>query len=718
MRLARTTYWLTTGLLLLQACSYCPAFAAEDGTGLPSTAAAEGPAIPTADGAVTTVFPDDGPRYDGTTDSDESKQFQDAVLSFERGQYAAARAALDTFMTRYPESQFGAAALAFSAEAIAREEPGNRRRAEAVNRYRNLIHAYPNDANASRAQWRVGDLYLEMGWFPEAKSAYEQALSRTTGQEDRDRAMLGLGFTLVALGQRQQADRAFQDIRTRTSDDRILLHATRGLAASLHSEHRDEEARPLYEALYRRWPSMLKQDSVLLGQYCAVLFETNRLLHARDLCTLFSNLYPSTDEAGSALIRVGDSCRRLGQQKCSELFYRTVRERYRDFPAGAIARLRLAAMEQDLAAAADEDLLYLKVRGIMRGAAPTYLESSEFQRLYEELAGEHEGDALGSEALFRLAQYRELRGEETAAIRTYYDVSGRAGIAAQDPWPDEAGQRLAAMLRPRLETALNAGRDWDAIALFHWHGHAPEQHYPGTELLLKIAEAHRRQGFSAQAVHLYQALVRDPKAASLHEAALTGLGHSYMEQQDYPAAQKVFERARFLYPLSPRGSTLATLLTTALLRQGHRQAALRLMRSWLQLHPKDPVRAQMQSLLARTLAEDGKSEEAIAAMKDALGHGAIRSNSDLLLLADLLTERQADDAAMELYREVLASHPDEQQASWAKIQMVRSQTRRQAGVTRVKVALPEPPRDPLLRRAADAIHTSARLLDQREGEMP
>jgi TolA-binding protein len=708
-----------TGLLLLHACSYCSVFAADESiVGPRSVTARENPVIPTADGAIAVVLPDDGPRYDEPTDGDESKPFRDAVASFERGQYGAARAALGAFTTRYPESALGAAALAFGAEATVLEEPTNRRRAEAVDRYRNLIRAYPKDPNASRAQWRVGDLYLEMGWFPEAKSAYEQALSHAPGQEDRDRAMLGLGFALVALGQRQQADRAFQDIRTRTSDDRLLLHATRGLAASLHSEQRDEEARPLYEALYRRWPSVLKQDSVLLEQYCAVLFETNRLLHARDVCTVFSNLYPSTDEAGAALLRVGDSCRRLGQQTCSELFYRTVRERYRDSPAGAIARLRLAAMEQDVAAAADQDFLYLKVRGIMRGASPSYLEPSEFQRLYEELAGEHDGDALGSEALFRLAQYRELRREETAAIRTYYDVTGRTGIANRDPWPDAAGQRLAAMLRPRLETALTAGRDWDAIALFHWHGHAPEQHYLGTELLLKVAEAHRRQGFSAEAVHLYQALVRDSKAASLHEAALTGLGHSYMEQQDYAAAQKVFERARFLFPLSPQSSTLATLLTTALLRQGHRQAALRLMRSWLQLHPKDPVRAQMQALLARTLAEDGKSEEAIAAMKDALGHGAVRSHRDLLLLADLLTERHADDAAMELYREVLASHPDEPQASWANMQMARNQTRRTAGPTRVNVARPEPPRDPLLRRAAAVIHTSVRMLDQREGEMP
>ncbi len=665
------------------------------------------------------ALPDDGPRFDQPAPSQEAAQFLEAVTAYRRGAYEAAQSGFDAFVMLYPESALIPASVAFNAELTVLNEPVNRKRAEAVNQYRTLIRAYPKDSNAVRAEWRIGDLYREMEWFHEAQSAYEQALGRAQDAGDKERAILGLALTFGSLGRWKDAVEAFQTIRKHTVDDRAFMHATRGLASALYAQHREQDAQPLYESLYQRWPQVLRGDPVLLQQYCHVLFETNRMLQARDACTLLVNLYPASIDAGAVMVRVGDSCRRLGQQKCAEVFYMAAHTHYGASAAGVTARLRLARMEQEIAAVAGEDFLYMKVRGLLRGAPPSYLDASGFEEMYRQIGTEHELDQLGSEALFRLAEYYELKKDETKAIQTYHEVTGRAGKVERDPWPKAAGERLTVMLKPRLEAALNAHDDLTALTLFHWHGANPEQHYVGTDILLKLAEIHRRKGFAVQAVRLYQALVRDMKAASMHEAALIGLGQSYLDQRDFPAAQKVLERVRFLYPLSANSTTVSRLLTTALQEQGNRRGALRIMRAWLQAHPKDVERGRVQLSLARALADDGKPEEALAAFNEAAKVGALRGHDDLLLMADLLTQQRSHQRALELYRQVLAAHPDPEAAEWAKVQIVRNLAAQPDGSkVQKRVETFAPQGDLLLSRATSAIQNSMRTAKAEEGDGP
>ena len=55
---------------------------------------------------------------------------------------------------------------------------------------------------------------------------------------------------------------------------------------------------------------------------------------------------------------------------------------------------------------------------------------------------------------------------------------------------------------------------------------------------MEVADAHRRLGFSTEAVHLYQTLVTNRKVAPLHEAVLIGLGESYLDQFDPAGSQE------------------------------------------------------------------------------------------------------------------------------------------------------------------------------------
>ncbi|MEP6890963.1 MAG: tetratricopeptide repeat protein, partial [Nitrospirota bacterium] len=452
------------------------------------------------------------------------------------------------------------------------------------------------------------------------------------------------------------------------------------------------------------WPNILKYNPDALQQYGDALFDNQELKRGREIDLLLFNLFPSHRHAGTVLVRLGDSHSRLGLHTPAELFYTVAQTEYRDTAAAVVARMRLTRNEQEIAASAGESLLRKKVEGIMRGSSPSYLESSEGEGLYKAIALSHQGDRLGSEALVRLAEHYELRGDPPRAIQVYQDVTRRAGVVPHDPWPSAAGLHLAAILKPQLETAIKNKNDVQVLTLFHSHGRDPEQHYAGTQTLLEVADTHRRLGFSPEAVRLYQTLVRNRKMASLHEAALAGLGESYLDQSDPEAARNVFESFRLHYPKSSRSTRVSSQLTTAMLEQGDRRSAIRVMRRWTRTHPHDPAHRWMYVAIARALAEDQKQEEAAAAFEEALKHNALNRPQDLRRYADLLLQLNKPERATDLYRQVLKSRPDPMETEWAQVQIMLNSGGKNRTEGRPTGELADTAlHDPLFQRAAGAM---------------
>jgi TolA-binding protein len=663
------------------------------------------------------ALPDDGPRYERTVEGAGSLQFQEAVKALTRGQYAIARAGFASLSTLDSTSVLIPPLKAFLAELTLLEDPTDHGRREAITQYRSIIVSYPKNSNAFRALWRVGDLYVEMGWFQEAIAAYEYALSRELPHHDADRSLLALGATLGELGRWTEAERAFDTVRKRATDDRLVVRATLNQADALYAQGRKRDTLPLYDLLYRRWPALLKTNPDALQQYGDALFEVQELRRACDIDVLLYNLFPSHRHAGTALVRLGDSHSRLGLRTAAELFYTAAQTQYADTAAAVVARMRLSRTEQEISASAGEEFLRRKVEGMIRGSGISYLEPSEGEELYKAIALDHQSDILGSEALFHLAEHYELRGNPSRAIEVYQDVTRRTSVIPHDPWPQAAGLHLTSILKPQLEAALKSKKDVQALTLFHSHGQAPEQHYIGTQTLLEVADTHRRLGFPTEAVHLYQTLVKNRKAAALHEEALLGLGESYLDQLDPEAARNVFESFRLQYPQSARSTLVSRQLTTAMLEQGDRQSAIRVMRHWTRLHLRDAAQGWIYVTLARTLAEDQRRQEAAAAFEDALRNNALRAPQDLLLYADLLLKLNKPGRAVDLYRQALKAGPDPAEAEWARVQiMLNTEAKNRQGARSGAMAPDGEFDDLLLHRAAGAMQIGLQAAMVKEGE--
>jgi tetratricopeptide (TPR) repeat protein len=309
----------------------------------------------------------------------------------------------------------------------------------------------------------------------------------------------------------------------------------------------------------------------------------------------------------------------------------------------------------------------LSVSALVHGVPDPDPSEARLRRTFDAVATDHPDDAVGAEALFLLARICERAGESGEAVLRYRAVAERQA-AADNPWPFKATEQLAAILRPWMEGAVKSGDDLTLVTLFHRHGPIGAQVYAQTALLLDVAEAHRRLGFAPEAIHLYQAILKQAKDAALLEPALIGLGRTYLDQQDAPAARKVFERYRFQFPTGRYERDVLTLLVAALERQRDWPALLHLCRTWLLHHRVHPERAGLYVALARALAAQAHVEASVIAYEEAIKEGAAQTPELLLAYADQLSHLERRQEAVAAYRTALDKHPTASQAEWAHLQ--------------------------------------------------
>ncbi len=610
-------------------------------------------------------LPDDGPRDEGPLQGIEALIWQEGQAAYKKAAWDDAQR-IFARIAEQPASPLVPAALAVLTELRLRADQSRPAVLEAIQSYKAMLQRHPHSQNALRAAWRIGDLYLQQSLLQEAQAAYEHALA-LSGQSagDRHRALLGLGYTMLAQRNWREAERIFLTIRKESLNEGLLHRATVGLGHALYRQARPAEARALYDAAYRRWTVLMRRDPVAMHRYAHVLLILHQHAEARQALLVFYNLYPSHEDAPLALLQIAATLTTDEQPDRAEFFYAPVAAG--DGPHAAAARLRLAALRAERMDPSEANRIALAVAGMMHGVPDPDPGEAGLRRTFESVADDHREDAIGAEALFLLARHYERRGESGEAVLRYRAVTERQA-GADNPWPFKATERLAAILRPWLEAALKAGDDLTLVTLYHRHGPIAAAVYRQTPLLLDVADAHRRLGFAPEAVRLYQVILKQPNAGEMIEPALIGLGRTYLDQMDAAAARKVFERYRFQFPGGRYERDALRLLVAALERQRDWPALLHLCRTWLIHHPVHPERAGMYASLAGALAAQEQAEASAIAYEEAFRQGAPPTAELLLAYADQLSRLERRQEAVTAYQAVLDKHPTASQAEWAHLQ--------------------------------------------------
>lgn len=679
----------------------------------PTSSLEQAEAPPVQDPAeVVPPLPDDGPRSEEGTHAQgqgiAELAWQEGYAAYKKRKWSEASRFFNTIVTKHPESPAASSAQAFLAEILLQKDGAGPNRQEAIHAYKKLLRDYPHSSNARRAEWRIGDLYLEQGWLQEAQATYERAMAHSLQFPfDGNRALLGLGYTYLAMRRWSDAEHAFVNLRKRSDHDPVLRYGNMGLAHALFRQQRISEAHAFYEFGYRRWPEAFRLEPVAVHRYAVTLVALHRETAAQELMVLFYNLYPRNADAPTALLYVADNAAAMSDPAKAEFFYALIPALYPHTPQETAANMRMASLRAERMAPAGENWVRLTVNAMMRNVPMPDQTDALYHAMLRDVANRQAENPLGSEALFRLGQYYEKGNDTDRTVRTYHEAALRGGSAV-DPWPMKASERLSTLVKPWIEAALQSQDDLTVVSLFHRHGPNGGQFYAHSTSLLEIAEAHRRLGFSLEAVRLYQQAVKE-KDPALIEQALLGLGKTYLDQQDGTAARKVLERYRFQFQPGRYESEALHLLVAAMRRQQDLQGLLQLCRQWLVLHPAHGERPFMYLQLAETLGQLDKPRESALAYEESFKAGAGRSVDTLLAYADTLSRLDRHQQAIAAYLDVLEQKPATHHVEWIHLQTAKHWFALKQ-YDRATVALAEVGEsdDPLIMRVATALKGSLR----------
>jgi tetratricopeptide (TPR) repeat protein len=617
-------------------------------------------------------LPDEGPRAEGNSREQGilDLAWQEGLAAYKKGAWSEATRFFEKIAREYPDSHLMPATLAFLAELALHEGPDGRDRAGAIQLYKKLLRDYPNSPNASRAEWRLGDLYLEQNWLQEAQSYYEKAMAHPLNLPfDGNRALLGLGYTFMAMRKWSDAEHAFMNLRKRADQDGLSHYATLGLAHALYKQHRLAEAQAFYELSYKRSPALFRLDPLAIHRFALTQVTLRHDASARELMLLLYNLYPRHESAPTALLFVAQSMATMSKLSQAEFFYSLVPSMYPASVQSTTAAMRLAALRAENRVQTDENRVGLAVGGMMRNVPTPAQGAATYEEMLKGIAAQESDSPIGGEALVHLGKHYEKTNDMRQALQAYKDAALRAGPPG-DPWTAKASERLSALLSPWIEAALKSHDDLRAISLFHRYGAGTGQMYAQSPLLIELAEAHRRLGFAIEAGRLYQQLAKTKDPVVL-EQVLVGLGKSYLDQEDPPAARKVLERYRFQFPDGRYESEVLHLLVIAMRRQGDLQGVLHLCRQWLLHHPKHGDRPYMSLQVAEVLGQLEQLEESIVAYEDALKADGKPSIESLLAYADTLSRMKKHERAIAAYHAALDRKPAVHQTEWIHLQTAR-----------------------------------------------
>jgi len=482
-----------------------------------------------------------------------------------------------------------------------------------------------------------------------------------------------LGLVFLEGAQWKDAVHAFQQVKTRTEDEQLIVPATFGLAEALARAKQWDKAQSAYESGVRQWPAAfkLRPDSMLL--FADVKVHLQKHAEARALLGQFYNLHPHHAEAPSALIQIGDSWRQAARLDRAKTLYAAVIQKHAGTYQESVARMRLAEVARESLGQEPKAGLQLGIEAMLEGLEAGEADSGAQEEMLEQIAQAYVSVSLGSEALFHLGEHLESLDRRLNAVDAYRRASERKGMIADDPWPDAAGRRLVTILGSWMVAALQAHDDLTAVNLFYRHGASGEELYAGHATLLQLAEAHHRLGFSPQAIKLYRTLVKDTVPDAIREKAFVGLGLAYLEQQDWPAARRVFERTLLQYPAGQSRSLVLGHLAETLHRQGEWNAVIRVCRLWLgRAHAMASQEGRrMRHLLANAQIATGHASEALETLAGTMAVPGVTPPDTWLRYADQLVASGQYEEAATRYLHVIQASSSPSDAEWARFQLAK-----------------------------------------------
>lgn len=466
---------------------------------------------------------------------------------FRRNEIQAAATAFETYVAKYTkgalldDAQFG---LARTYEVLGKK-------AEAVELYRQLANR-PSSPRAPESQFNLGARLYDQGEYQQAADAFLDVIRKFPQSDLVGHAEMNAGYAYYQLQDFAKAIEHFQAAQ-KTPADALVAGYWTGLSqkasgdlakasqtfASLTEKNSDA---PLAEAIFFHWG----HTELRLGQFDKAL-------------TLFGNVYqrwPNGSLADDALYAASETAMRGGQlalaKKLNTDFESKFAESGLRFAQKVLATRLLIAEADQASGTAKTDLLEQAAK-----SAAAVVESSQLKDttvaarlqwgralsaldrpaeipqivspILDDSANVHPQDLeaarlMRGHALLKTGKYTEAADDFTALLASP-NVADRAGI-------------LAGLVASRIEA-----KQWaEVVPNLTELKQADPQDTQFSALCTRAGDLAFAAGNWTEAAQFFDLVVSVGPQSSYFLAALSGLGHTQYEQQDYPKAIATFQK--------------------------------------------------------------------------------------------------------------------------------------------------------------------------------
>lgn len=537
------------------------------------------------------------------------KDYEKALLLFQRKDYLEAVPALKAFSRKYPESRYRANATYLMAEAkynLAVQDPAPKFE-EALEAYQYAMRQYPKSSFYDHALLKISSIFEAMDYTLEAKTLYLEGLRRNKRSRYIPARQLGLAKMLLKEEKIDEAYKAFQMILKKTPSDVGARVGVYRIAQWYFDRGDYQAALPIYEDAVKRWPDQLSRRPQINFQIGEIYFSAKHWDRAREYYFNLVNLDPESATAHKALNRIGDSylLEDTGQtvqqgQSALSVFDQS----YRNAPGSdesQYAKIRLA----------DIGLRYptLPVRDLIFEIPPFIDPYQAYREVFQESQSR---DILSEVTLSRgSAYYQEQRYLE--AIDEFKKLL---------PWAPNTRFHRSAQNFIRLAV----------ISLIDQYakqqGHLPILYaygdYVGLGLgdiqniktRLQIGESYMAIGIHSEALEFFETVKLSDLNGAYTDRLFLNLGQIHLSETQFKEAERVAKTFLNTFPESPRVPEALLILADAYQGQKRFDDAIRTYRTLLSDH--DFKKSLMHYRIAETHFAKGNLRQSVQAHRKAI----------------------------------------------------------------------------------------------------
>lgn len=505
------------------------------------------------------------------------------------------------------------------------------------------VHGQESLQEARRAWLEIAQKDFNSNQLPEALKRYEALI---TLMPDDEEAKKGKTLTLIAFarnaaqqGKNQEAATYFQ--KAIENDPSKRLELLRELADQLSYLGKADEGVPLYQEFLASHPSEeeakqarqgLARAFIWMGKYAEALKEYQSILE------LLKN-QSSLQEALSAWLGIARSYFLNGQ----------LVEALHEYEA----LLTLMPKDEDAKNGKIQTLIQLAQNAAQKGNNQEAV--NYFQQVIEIAPSKRQ------EILPQFADQLSYSGQANKAIPLYQELLS-SSLSSEQKLQIRQNLARAFMWTGQYQEAL---KEYDLLLKLNPHHSETEK--GKIQTLLELARESAKQGKNQEALDAFQKVIEgDPnkRLEILREFAdqLSYLGRA---NEAIPLYREILNAKPSLQEAKQTHQSLARALTWV----GEYSEALKEYQMLSHFDPSDKEmkKGQVEALIAaaRDAAKKGKNKEAVAYFQQAIEADPNRRRELLRELADQLSYSGQANDAIPLYKEILASHPSEEETKQA-----------------------------------------------------